>query len=441
MPAFRKAWSRFSPPKSAPGLDRKRYVDLEAISDIVDSPEDNARAQEIANRAVTLVRNTGDAVPLAAPDQRLLRGAARKPVFRRRPHPDAGDSQAGADASIMQADPSMTRETLDEAMGKLQTCGSFVVAAFSSVNSGSGAGGLAGDLPHVIESLIASGKPVTLVALGESLFVAQFSKSNGVSGDVQHCAAFGNRSGESAVGRNRNPRTLAGDHSGVGQLWRRNCDCGEGGPLTKVNAPAPTKYGVSHPPLAFDNHRGMLSFTLPPPGIAALLLALVIAAAAYDVPFRRIPNWLTATGVLLGLAMNTFLYQGWPGLKMSLIGLAVSFGVYFVLYSLRAMGAGDVKLMAAIGAMVGWQDWFGIFLVTALIGGVASLVLIALRRRFKKTMWNVGFVLTEMKNGRAAYLSNEELDVRSPKAIGLPHGAVIAAGTLAFLGLSIHFGA
>ena len=94
---------------------------------------------------------------------------------------------------------------------------------------------------------------------------------------------------------------------------------------------------------------------------------------------------------------------------------------------------------AAVGAMVGWQDWFGIFIVTAIVGGIASMALMAMRGRIKKTLWNVGFVLTEMKNGRAAYLSNEELDVRSSKALGLPHGAVIAAGTLVFLGLSAHF--
>jgi prepilin peptidase CpaA len=182
----------------------------------------------------------------------------------------------------------------------------------------------------------------------------------------------------------------------------------------------------------------MLSFTLPPPAITALLLALVIGAAAYDVPYRRIPNWITAAGVLLGLGMNTFLY-GWPGLRTSLTGLAVGFGAYFLLYALRAMGAGDVKLMAAIGAMVGWQDWFGIFLVTAVVGGFAAMALMAMRGRVKKTLWNVGFVLTEMRHGRAAYLSNEELDVRSSKAIGLPHAAVIAVGTLVFLGLSAHF--
>jgi prepilin peptidase CpaA len=183
----------------------------------------------------------------------------------------------------------------------------------------------------------------------------------------------------------------------------------------------------------------MVSLTLPPPGILALLIALVGAAAAYDIPYRRIPNWLTASGALCGLGMNAFLYQGWPGLRLSLGGLALGFGAYFVLYMLRAMGAGDVKLMGAIGAMVGWQDWVGIFVVTAIIGGFASLALITLRGRIKKTLWNVGFVLSEMKSGRPAYLANEELDVRSAKAVGLPHGAVIAAGTLVFLAMSAHF--
>lgn len=183
----------------------------------------------------------------------------------------------------------------------------------------------------------------------------------------------------------------------------------------------------------------MFSLTLPPPGILALLLGLVLAAAAYDIPFRRIPNWLTASGVLAGMAMNAFLYQGWPGLRFSLGGLALGFAVYFGLYLVRAMGAGDAKLMAAVGAMIGWQDWVGVFIVTAIIGGIASIILVTMRGRVRKTFWNVGFVLTEMKSGRPAYLTNEELDVRSSKSLGLPHGAVIAAGTLLFVAMSAHF--
>jgi prepilin peptidase CpaA len=179
-----------------------------------------------------------------------------------------------------------------------------------------------------------------------------------------------------------------------------------------------------------------LIFTLPPPGINLTLIALILTAAVYDVRYRRIPNWLTIGGVLAGIALNSFIYRGWPGLQLSLVGLAVGFAAYFILYSLRAMGGGDVKLMAAIGALVGVRDWFGIFLITAIIGGVAGLVMVAMRGRLKKTLWNVGFILSEMRRGRPAYAGREELNVRSPKSVGLPHGAVIALGTIVFLGLS-----
>jgi prepilin peptidase CpaA len=183
-----------------------------------------------------------------------------------------------------------------------------------------------------------------------------------------------------------------------------------------------------------------LSFSLPPPGVEAAVIAVVLGAMVYDVRYRRIPNWLTVTGVVIGVALNGFLDQGRPGLFVgSLLGLAIGFGVYFVLYALHAMGAGDVKLMAAIGAIVGWPDWFGIFIITAIIGGIMALILVVARGRLKKTFWNVAFILSELKGGRPAYMRKEELDVKSPKALGLPHGAVIAVGTLFFLAMAAHF--
>jgi Flp pilus assembly protein protease CpaA len=60
----------------------------------------------------------------------------------------------------------------------------------------------------------------------------------------------------------------------------------------------------------------MLTFTLPPPGINITLLTLIAVAAVYDLLYRRIPNWLTIGGVIAGLALNTFIYQGWPGLQL-----------------------------------------------------------------------------------------------------------------------------
>jgi beta-N-acetylhexosaminidase len=160
--------------KERTGLDRKRFVDLEAIGDVVDSPEDNARAQEIADRAVTLVRNTGNAVPLAAPERACFvvlpegRYSAEGQVFTQ----EVRKRTRGA--SITQADSSMPPEMLDAAIAKLQTCDNFVVAAFSSAGSGGGMAGLPGDLPRAIELLISSGKPVTLVALGNPYLLRGF---------------------------------------------------------------------------------------------------------------------------------------------------------------------------------------------------------------------------------------------------------------------------
>ena len=189
--------------------------------------------------------------------------------------------------------------------------------------------------------------------------------------------------------------------------------------------------------MARYNEHSMSLFTLPPQKVVMVLLVVLLTAATFDVLYRRIPNWLTVSGVLLGVAMNALIGTPEAGLAFSLVGLAVAFGIYAALYAIRAMGAGDVKLMAAVGALVGWERWFGIFFITAIIGGVMALILVVSRGRLKKTLFNVGFILSEMKSGRPAYLANEELDVKSKKALGLPHGAVIAVSTFFYLALSV----
>jgi prepilin peptidase CpaA len=178
-------------------------------------------------------------------------------------------------------------------------------------------------------------------------------------------------------------------------------------------------------------------FTLPPQIVEVVLLIVLLAAAVFDVLYRRIPNWLTVSGVLLGIATNTIIGPPLHGLLFSLAGLGVAFGIYVALYALRAMGAGDVKLMAAVGALVGWERWFGIFFVTALIGGAMSLILLLARGRLKSTLYNVGFILSEMVHLRPAYLAKEELDVKHKKALGLPHGAVIAVSAVFYLALCV----
>jgi len=173
--------------KERVGLDRKRFVDLEGISDIVDSPEANEKAQEIADHAVTLVRNGGSMIPLAAPDKACY---VIMPESR-----FSSEGQAFAQelrktvpsASVTTWDPTFSRQQLDEGVAKLAACENYVVAAFTSVGAYRGTVGmLGGELPHALEALISSGKPVALIALGNPYVLRNFG------GVTAYLATFSN---------------------------------------------------------------------------------------------------------------------------------------------------------------------------------------------------------------------------------------------------------
>ena len=171
--------------------------------------------------------------------------------------------------------------------------------------------------------------------------------------------------------------------------------------------------------------------SLPPPATAVLLAVIVILAAIWDLRWRRIPNWLTLAGLVLGIAMSWFL--GYPGLGSSLQGLGVAFAIYFILYLLRGMGAGDVKLMAAVGATAGLANWLGIFFLTAMVGGVTGILMVVTKGRFRATAFNMLRIVGSLGRGRAPYKDNPDLDIASGTALRLPHGVMIAFGTLGFL--------
>jgi beta-N-acetylhexosaminidase len=160
--------------KEKVGLDRKRFVNVESLGDILDAPEANEKAQEVADRAVTLVRNNGKAVPLAAPDQACFivmpqnRFGQEGQVFAQQVQ------KRVARARLITLDPSMERQQVDESLGRLGSCGSYVVAAFAPVTASQGSVGLGGELPHAIEAIAFGGKPVTLIALGNPYLLRNF---------------------------------------------------------------------------------------------------------------------------------------------------------------------------------------------------------------------------------------------------------------------------
>jgi prepilin peptidase CpaA len=162
------------------------------------------------------------------------------------------------------------------------------------------------------------------------------------------------------------------------------------------------------------------------------LIVVVASAAFYDVRTRKIPNWLNLSGLVLGLGLNTLLLHA-HGIMVALLGLGLSLLIYIPLYLIRGMGAGDVKLMAAVGSIAGPQNWLVIFVVTALLGGIAAFALVFCKRRIPETLANLSTIVSELTRGKAPFRKDPELDMRSQRSLGLPHGAVIAAGSLAFL--------
>jgi prepilin peptidase CpaA len=181
----------------------------------------------------------------------------------------------------------------------------------------------------------------------------------------------------------------------------------------------------------------------PPITLQVALAVIAMVAAVYDVRFRRIPNWLTLSGVLVGIGLNGWLldmrglnwYDGFNW-RASLAGLGLAFLVYFPLYLLRGMGAGDVKLMAAIGATVGPVNWFVIFVLSNVLGGAAAVVLLLSKGRVLRTFSNLGYMLNELAHLHPPYMRKEEMDVKSAKAVTMPHGLAIAAGSFVFLAVT-----
>jgi len=168
------------------------------------------------------------------------------------------------------------------------------------------------------------------------------------------------------------------------------------------------------------------------PAIAALLATVAITAAIFDYRERRVPNWLTLVGAIAGLTANIFIAQT-AGLWTSLKGIGIALAIYLPLYLLRGVGGGDLKLMAALGAIAGPKNWIVIMLLTSLLGGIAALILVSVQGRLRKTLRNVWLILSSLAMGRAPYQSDPEIDVKSPTAARLPHGVVIACAVFGFL--------
>lgn len=175
-----------------------------------------------------------------------------------------------------------------------------------------------------------------------------------------------------------------------------------------------------------------LEFVPLPLLLRLLLLAVAVIAGIYDWRFRRIPNWLTLAGLIAGFSCHCYLggaAGGWAGSLAGFTTAAKGFGlaalVYFALYLARAMGAGDVKLMAALGSIAGPMNWFLFFLASSILGAVAAIAMTLAYGRFYSTLWNVGQIVKELTLFHAPYKRQPQLDLHHSNALRIPRGTVI----------------
>lgn len=168
------------------------------------------------------------------------------------------------------------------------------------------------------------------------------------------------------------------------------------------------------------------------PASSAALAIILVAAAAADLRARRIPNALTFPGLALGLLLATW-QAGWTGLAAGLLGLAAGAALLFLPFALGGIGAGDVKLLAVVGAFGGAAFAFRAFLAAALLGGLASALVLWRAGRLGATLRTALWDFASLVSPALPFVTlpkqaAEEERRGVPGA--LPYGVVIALGTL-----------
>lgn len=161
------------------------------------------------------------------------------------------------------------------------------------------------------------------------------------------------------------------------------------------------------------------------------LAVLLLVAAWHDIKSHRIPNLLVLAGVLLGFFLRARM-DGWSGAANGGQGLALGLAVLLPFYAMRALGAGDVKLMAMVGVFLGPWGVLGALLATFLAGGVLALAVALRMKAMARLVQNLKLMalgsMVRMSEGQAPNVDD------LPESVGkLPYAVAIAAGTLGYL--------
>ncbi|WP_253701314.1 prepilin peptidase [Bacillus sp. FJAT-29814] len=162
--------------------------------------------------------------------------------------------------------------------------------------------------------------------------------------------------------------------------------------------------------------------------IKIILVTILLISLYTDVKKRKILNIVTLPSILLGFVIH-IISNGLDGFLFSGKGFLTGLGLLIIPYLLGGMGAGDVKLMAAIGALAGTSFVFYSFIYTALIGGLISLVLIIKQKGFLNSLKSFLYAVVFFRSNVGSIF----LAKNKHSSISFPYGVAIVLGTFCSL--------
>lgn len=173
--------------------------------------------------------------------------------------------------------------------------------------------------------------------------------------------------------------------------------------------------------------RGIMGLMKTGQIIWVLSLALTFLAGSLDWRTRRIPNWLTIPSILLGIAVHGYL-TGWHGALFALEGAGLALLLLMPPVLMRVLGAGDWKLMGAVGAFMGPVLVLFIFFISIFTSGLMAVVQMISARRVVETFRNMAVLVRGFFS--FGLRVNPQVSLDNPKSLKLPFGVAVAMATL-----------
>jgi prepilin peptidase CpaA len=158
------------------------------------------------------------------------------------------------------------------------------------------------------------------------------------------------------------------------------------------------------------------------------VIGLTLVAAWVDFRTHKIPNWLTVPALFAAITLRASL-AGWPGAKASLEGAGLALILLLPLVLLRALGAGDWKLMGAVGAFLGPLMFLFVLLGSFLVSGLMAIVEMMRTKRVRETIHNIGVLVKGFFS--FGLRAHPEISLDNPALLKVPFGVAAALSTLA----------